>query len=87
MQFAAPVIDKVEQLSQEFNLPTRIGFKLRQTKISPCVCYRWAEIKQQLASNLSAWKSDKSSLVTRIDEIFSEVDERIINQPYGPIEL
>jgi len=86
MQFAAPVIDKVEQLSQEFNLTREeLALSYVRQKYPHAFVVVGAETKQQLASNLSAWKSEKSVLVTtRIDEIFSEVDERIINPTLWP---
>lgn len=86
MQFAAPVIDKVEKLSLEFNLTRQeLALSYVRQKYPHAFVIVGAETKQQLESNLTAWKSDKSSLVTiRVDEIFSEIDERIINPTLWP---
>ncbi len=86
MQFAAPVIDKVEQLSFEFNLSRQeLALSYVRQKYPHAFVIVGAETRQQLASNLSAWKSNKSPLVTtRVDEIFSEIDERIINPTLWP---
>ncbi len=86
MQFVTPVIDKVEQLSQEFNLTREeLALSYIRQKYSHAFVIVGAETKQQLVSNLAAWKSDKlSSLTTRIDDIFAEIDERIINPTLWP---
>jgi len=86
MQFATPVIDKVEQLSLEFNLTRQeLALSYVRQKYPLAFVIVGAETKQQLVSNLAAWKSDKlSSLTTRIDDIFAEIDERIINPTLWP---
>lgn len=81
MQFAAPVIDKVKQLCQEFNVTRQeLALSYIRQKYPQAFVVIGAETQQQLADNLAAWNRDQAIAITaKADAIFADVDERIIN--------
>jgi len=86
MNFVAPVIDKVEQLCLEFNMTRQeLALNYIRQKYPQAFVVIGAETKQQLVNNLTAWNSDQTqSIMVKVDAIFADVDERIINPTLWP---
>jgi len=90
MKFAVNVIDKVEQLCQAFNLTKQeLAMRYIMQKYPRAFIVVGAETQKQLKNNVNIWKYSKPvSVVTEVDSIFSDLDERIINPtlwPHGKI--
>jgi len=86
MHYASCIIDKVKQLCRAFNMSRQemaLGY-IRQ-KYPAAYVVIGVETQQQLAANLAAWNLVKTvSITERVDEIFNNVDERIINPTLWP---
>jgi len=86
MKFAANVIDKVEQLCQAFNLTKQeLAMRYIMQKYPRAFIVVGAETQEQVKNNICIWKYSKPvSVVTEVDNIFSDLDERIINPTLWP---
>jgi len=86
MEFARPVLKTFEQLTQEFGM-TRQQIALRYVKMrfpNAHVIFG-AETPEQVKSNIASWAIDPpESLLTRVEQIFGNVDERVINPSLWP---
>ena len=86
MKFAVTIITKVEKLCREFNLSRQeMALSYIRQKYPAAFIIIGAETQQQLAANLAAWNLVRTaSIIERVDEIFNNVDERIINPTLWP---
>lgn len=86
MQYAAPIIDETDELCRELNVSRQeLALSYIKQKCPHAFVVIGAETQQQIAANLAAWKFVKpESVTTRIDEIFANIDERIINPTLWP---
>ena len=81
MAFANPVIEKLENLSNEFGLTRHeIALGYIKSAMPNAHIVFGAETKEQVTKNLAAWHKDVPALlVEKIKMTFSNVDEQILN--------
>lgn len=86
MQYAVPIIDEMEKLCKEFDMSRQeLTLSYVKQKYPNDFVVIGTETKQQLFNNLTAWNSDQLKSITgRVDCVFSDVNERIINPTLWP---
>ncbi len=86
MQYAAPIIHLAETLCRELNLSRQeLALTYIKQKYPQALVVIGAETKQQLVNNLAAWNGEQTrSVIPGVEEIFSSIDEKIINPTLWP---
>lgn len=86
MQYAAPIIQATEELCKELNMSRQeLTLSYIKQKYPHAFVVIGTETKQQLVNNLAAWNSNQVlSITRRVDEIFANIDEKIINPTLWP---
>jgi len=86
MQHAVPVIEQMESLCRKHSI-TKQGLALSyvRQKYPHAFIIIGAETQQQLVNNLCIWKNDLAeSIMTQVDKLFTNVDEKIVNPTLWP---
>jgi len=86
MRFAIKVIEKVEQLCQALNLTKQeLAICYVKQKYPRAFIVVGAETQEQLKKDINIWQySNPVSITQEVDEMFSDLEERIVNPTLWP---
>jgi len=86
MDFARPVLEKIESLSNEFGLSLQeMALGYMKSEMPHSYVIFGAEIPNQVRENMAAWQKEiPKSLGNKVMALFANVDEQILNPSLWP---
>ena len=86
MKFARPVVERVEQLAQEFNITNQVlALQYVKTAFPDAHVIIGAETPQQVRDNVSVWNAlPPAGIVERVREAFQSIDEKVLDPRQWP---
>ncbi|MBI4135790.1 aldo/keto reductase [Candidatus Uhrbacteria bacterium] len=86
MEFARPIVERVGQLAQEFNITKQaLALQYVKTALPETHIIIGAETPQQVRDNVVVWNAlPPAGIVERVREAFNDVDEKVLDPRQWP---